>query len=105
MELARYGCNVAIADVDYDAAVETTKDVRVLGVKAIAYKIDVSNYQEVVQLKEKVFKDYGTVDILVNNVGLLPRVSLTEGSPDDIMRIINVNLTSHFWVYKGQVTK
>lgn len=98
MELARYGCNVALVDVDYKAAVETSKDLYVLGVKAIAYKADVSNYHEVIQLKEKINQDMGTVDILVNNAGLLPRVSLAEGNPDDINRIIQVNFTSHFWV-------
>lgn len=98
MELARYGCNIALVDVDYEAAVETAKYLYVLGVKAFAYKADVSNYHEVVQLKDRVNQDLGTVDILVNNAGLLPKVSLTEGNPDDINRIIQVNLTSHFWV-------
>lgn len=99
MELARYGCHIALVDIDYEAAVEAIKDLYVLGIKAIPYKADVSNYEEVVQLKEQVTKDLGTVDILVNNVGILPRVSLTEGNPEDINRIIQLNLTSHFWVW------
>lgn len=40
----------------------------------------------------------GDVDILINNAGLLPRVSLLQGNPEDLMRIIKVNLVSHFWV-------
>jgi NAD(P)-dependent dehydrogenase (short-subunit alcohol dehydrogenase family) len=35
---------------------------------------------------------------LVNNAGLMPFVSLREGTPEDVQKIIDVNFTSHFWV-------
>lgn len=40
----------------------------------------------------------GFVDILVNNAGILSVISLREGQPKDVQKIIDVNLTSHFWV-------
>lgn len=51
-----------------------------------------------VAVKKLIDLDLGTTDILVNNAGLLPKVSLREGKPEDLERIINVNITSHFWV-------
>lgn len=57
-----------------------------------------ANYEEIVVLKEKIKTDLGDVDILVNNAGLLPRLSLLQGNPEDILRIIKVNLVSYFWV-------
>lgn len=61
--------------------------------------MDISNYDEIVALKEKIKTDLGEVDILVNNnVDLLPEVSLLQGEPKDLERIMNVNLVAYFWV-------
>lgn len=62
------------------------------------FQVDVANYDEIVALKEKIKADLGEVDILINNAGLLPRVSLLEGNPEDILRIVKVNLIGYFWV-------
>lgn len=62
------------------------------------FQVDVANYDEIVALKEKIKVDLGDVDILINNAGLLPKISLMEGNPEDILRIFKVNLISHFWV-------
>lgn len=62
------------------------------------FQVDVANYEEIVALKEKIKADLGDVDILINNAGLLPRVSLLEGNPEDILRIVKVNLVGYFWV-------
>lgn len=51
-----------------------------------------------VAVKKAIDRDMGATDILVNNAGLMPKMSLREGKPDDIERVINVNVTSHFWV-------
>lgn len=80
-----------------EGALDTVEELRLLGVKAFPYEIDVANHDEIVQLKEKIKRDLGEVDILVNNAGLLPRISLLQGTPEDIMRIFNVNLVSYFW--------
>lgn len=63
-----------------------------------SFQVDVANYDEIVLLKQRIKNDLGDVDILINNAGLLPRVSLLQGNPEDILRIIKVNLVSHFWV-------
>lgn len=64
------------------------------------FQVDVANYDEIVALKEKIKVDLGDVDILINNAGLLPRVSLLQGNPEDILRIVKVNLIGYFWVSK-----
>lgn len=62
------------------------------------FQVDVANYEEIVALKERIKTDLGDVDILINNAGLLPRVSLLQGNPEDILRIVKVNLVSYIWV-------
>lgn len=57
-----------------------------------------ANYDEVRTLREKIRKDLGSVDIIVNNAGLLTNISLLEGQPQDVMRVLKVNLVSQFWV-------
>ncbi|XP_031626039.1 17-beta-hydroxysteroid dehydrogenase 13-like [Contarinia nasturtii] len=100
IELAKCGCNVAVADVDLDGALDTVEELHLLGVKAFAYEVDVANFEEIVVLKEKIAVDLGEVDILVNNAGLLPRLSLLQCNPEDILRIIKVNLVSYFWTIR-----
>ncbi|XP_055610118.1 uncharacterized oxidoreductase YoxD-like [Uranotaenia lowii] len=101
LRLAKEGCNVAVADIDWIAAQRTAKDVRDLGVKAEAFKVDVGVQESVQQLKVDVESKLGPVDILINNAGLLAMLSLSEGTTEDVQRILNVNLASHFWAIRA----
>ncbi|XP_011178238.2 17-beta-hydroxysteroid dehydrogenase 13 isoform X1 [Zeugodacus cucurbitae] len=97
-ELAAKGCHVAICDINYDLAVTTAKEIAdKYGVKTKAYKVDVSNYDEIVELNEKVTSDIGTTTILVNNAGLLLHSNQLNPTVQEIKRMINVNYMSHFW--------
>ncbi|XP_055696400.1 uncharacterized oxidoreductase YoxD-like [Lutzomyia longipalpis] len=100
IRLAKEGCNVAVVDVDLPAAERVAGDIKSFGIKSKAYKVDVSNYEEVRNLSQEVEDDLGAVDILVNNAGVMPVISLMEGSPKDIEKILSVNLTSHFWTVR-----
>lgn len=98
--MAREKCKLAIVDIDFQAAQQTAADIiSKFSVKAVAFRVDVSNHREITQLKSDIEGTLGHVDILVNNAAILGlNVSLREGTTDDIQKIIDVNLTSHFWV-------
>jgi all-trans-retinol dehydrogenase (NAD+) len=66
LELAKYGCIVAIADINLLSAEATANDLRSAGGKARAYKVDVSKSDEIIKLRDDVRKDLGCVDILVS---------------------------------------
>ena len=66
--------------------------------KTKAFKVDVSNYEEVLKLKVDIESSIGTVDILINNAGVMPMMLLRDGHFEDIQKTINVNLTSHLFV-------
>lgn len=51
-----------------------------------------------VNVKGQINRDLGIVDILVNNAGLMPKASLREGQPIDVQRVLDVNVSAHFWV-------
>ncbi|XP_001688515.2 uncharacterized oxidoreductase YoxD isoform X1 [Anopheles gambiae] len=100
LRLAREGCQVAVVDIDLAGSQRTVEDVRALGVKAEAFLADIANYEAVERLRLEVESKLGPVDVLVNNAGLLAVLSLSEGKPADLERIVNVNLLSHFWTIR-----
>lgn len=49
-------------------------------------------------MKKEINADMGVVDILVNNAGFLPRSASQDDDPDNVRRMIDVNVLAHFWV-------
>ncbi|EAT34128.1 AAEL013603-PA [Aedes aegypti] len=99
--LAKEGCLVAVADIDMISAERTAAEIRSLGHKSAAFKVDVGDQRSIEQLKIDVEAQLGPVDILVNNAGLLAMLSLSEGNTEDVQRIVNVNFTSHIWAIRA----
>lgn len=98
-QLAKQGCNIAVVDLSIEEAKVAAQSIaEEYGVKTKAFSCDVSDYEAVQKLKTDVEKSLGSVDILVNNAAVLPLLSLREGEQKDIQKIIDVNLSSHFWV-------
>lgn len=64
----------------------------------VRFQVDVTDPKRVKEVKKEINRDLGHVDILVNNAGLMPKTSLREGETDDIRRLVDVNVLSHFWV-------
>lgn len=100
LRLAKEKCMIAVADIDFLAAQQTAKDIEAkYNVKALPYTVDVSKHEQVTRLRHDIENTLGNVDILVNNAGLLAfDLSLREKTPEAIQKVIDVNLTSHFWV-------
>lgn len=97
--LAERKCKIAIADLNLPEAQKTAEYIsKKYSVETKAFKIDVSDYKAVKLLRSDIESTLGPVDILINNAGILPILSLREGTHHDLQKIIDVNLTSHFWV-------
>lgn len=71
LNLAEEGVNVAICARGEDALKKTEKELIEKGVKVIALTCDVGNTQQLDTFLDEVKKQFGTVDILVNNVSAL----------------------------------
>lgn len=96
--LAKQGCNIAVVDIDLKSANETVNQCKALGVKAKAYKTDISDVTAVELLRNKVLWDLGTVDILVNNAGILFIQPFVNETPENIANMVNVNFMGTIWV-------
>uniref|UniRef100_A0A336LH69 CSON013070 protein n=1 Tax=Culicoides sonorensis TaxID=179676 RepID=A0A336LH69_CULSO len=98
LALAKEGCNIAIVDIDKKSSNETVQDCRSLGVKANYFECDVSDAENFKKLKPIVKEKAGIVDILINNAGILFNRPILEESPENIKKMIDINLMSVFWV-------
>jgi len=94
--LARAGANIAVVDVEEDAAAATAHDLGAVGVEARAYRCDVSSFDEVESLGAAVLGDFAQVDILVNNAGITRDRLLMRMTSEDWNVVLAVNLTGAF---------
>lgn len=91
IKLSQQGCKVAIADVDYDGCLKTI-ELMDKQVETKAYKVDLLKIEDIDSLKELVLQDFGTIDILCNNAGIISFSTVFHESVNLIKSIIGVNL-------------
>lgn len=105
LTLARNGVNIAINFLkNKELAENVAKKAISYGIKAKIYRADVSNFEEVKSMVEKIISDFGSVDILINNAGIIPKnYSIINIPIEEWQKIINVNLTGSFNVVKAVV--
>ncbi len=72
------------------------EQIRHCGVQSFSYQADVSQETEVQAMFAKMFADFGTIDILINNAGLQRDAPFDKMSLQDWQLVINVNLTGQF---------
>ncbi|MHC4307520.1 MAG: 3-oxoacyl-[acyl-carrier-protein] reductase [Planctomycetota bacterium] len=95
LELAKSGCNVAFNySKSDDLANELVKEIEGLGVKAMAKKADVSDFESAKDMVKEVKDEFGQIDILVNNAGITRDKLLALMKEDDWDDVININLKS-----------
>jgi 3-oxoacyl-[acyl-carrier protein] reductase len=91
------GANIVVADVDLKAAQKTVYDIKNAGRNALAVETDVSNKDQVVELKERCLKQFGTIDILVNNAGVMSPPTPMEDLPEEYWdRLVKINMKGTF---------
>lgn len=97
LQLGKAGLNVAVIYAgNTNAADDVCNQVATLGVKARSYQCDVSNFEQVKAVSEKIITEFGGVDVLVNNAGITRdniALRMTEQEFDDV---IAVNLKGVF---------
>ena len=81
---------------------KTVADIIAMGRKASAYKMDVTNREQVAEVIGKVIAEYGHIDILINNAATLDHVGPIERQQDNLWdRDLKVNLTGAYNVTKA----
>ena len=101
--LAAEGADVAVNDINLEAAEKTAQEIRALGRRAIAIKTDVSKEDEVNAMVDKVIKELGGIDILVNNAGFGYPILVEDMTAEEWHRTIGVNLDGPFFCSRAVI--
>jgi 3-oxoacyl-[acyl-carrier protein] reductase len=95
--LAENGMNVVVNyNGSADKAEETAEIIRGMGVKAVAYKCNVADFEECKKMIDDVIAEFGRIDVLVNNAGITRDNLLMKMSEDDFDSVIGINLKGAF---------
>jgi 3-oxoacyl-[acyl-carrier protein] reductase len=93
---------VAIWDLDGNRAERVSSTIQKMGHKSIAIQMSVANSREVNASAERVLREYGRIDILINNAGICQVVpSIEEIREEDWDRVLAVNLKGVFLCAKA----
>ncbi|MCX7318869.1 MAG: SDR family NAD(P)-dependent oxidoreductase [Hyphomicrobiales bacterium] len=108
--LARLGAKVVVNDFggardgtggSLTAAETVVEEIRAAGGTAMADGADVSNFEQVTAMVDKATKDWGSVDVLCANAGILRDKSFGKMEVADFMKVLDVHLVGTFYCCKA----
>lgn len=95
------GANVVMADINMDQLRKAATQIKAANDPApLLYECDVSQEKQVRSTITTAIEHFGSIDIVVNNAGLMIFKKLEEHTTDDWMRILNVDLMGAFYFIK-----
>lgn len=101
---AKGGADVLIADKISERCEEVAREVREFGVNAIAYPLDVTDYEQVASMYKRIVDEWGTVDFVVNSAGVCLTEEITSQSLEDINLSIDVNVKGTLYSCREALT-
>ena len=102
LQFANEGANIAFSDIRRDENMENLeKELQALGVQAKGYASDASSFSDSDRAVEEVVKDFGRIDVLVNNAGITRDNLLMRMNEADWDLVLLINLKSVFNLTKA----
>ena len=97
LKFAAEGASIAFTDLVIDENVlATEKEIAALGVKVKGYASNAANFEDTHNVVAEIVKDFGRVDVLVNNAGITRDGLMMRMTEQQWDMVINVNLKSAF---------
>lgn len=104
IEFAKQGANVAFTfNASVEAAKELEKELESHGIKAKGYQSNAAKFDAAQELVGEVLKEFGSLEILINNAGITKDNLLMRISEEDFDKVIEVNLKSVFNLTKAVI--
>lgn len=95
--LADEGCQVAFNYLSSREKAEALKkEISGKGVRCQASQVDIKDFNAVREWVAAVLKEFGTIDILINNAGIIRDKALMMMTPEDWQEVVDTNLTGMF---------
>jgi 3-oxoacyl-[acyl-carrier protein] reductase len=93
---ARDGGSVLVADVNEETATAVAAGLTTEGLRAVPLKVDVTDPAQVKAMVARTVAEFGGVDVLVNNAGILRSTKIMDISPQEWDLVMAVNVRSLF---------
>lgn len=94
--LAEAGADVVLCSRKLERCQEAARQIESLGVKALALRCDLTHTDEVDQVVKETLKEFGKIDILINNSGRTWGAPVEELKVEDWKKVIDLNITGTF---------
>ncbi|MCE5329101.1 SDR family oxidoreductase [bacterium] len=94
--LAKEGADIILAARTEEKLREVKKDISSFGGNSLIIPTDMSNEKDILNLFDKTKKEFGKLDILINNAGIFIKGNLVDFRTEDYNKIMNVNLRGVF---------
>ena len=103
LALAEEGVNVAITGRNEEKLKAVVQEIEQKGVKSAYAVFDITSKTEVYGALEKLQKDFGKIDVLVNNAGIATFGGILEMEDEKWEEIVKTNLFGAYYVIKAVV--
>ena len=101
LRLAKEGCHVVIADIQEKGINETIKVIKQTnGKRAYGIITDITNEVQVINMVNTAVSNFGKLDIMVSNAGILKSEAVEDFPADQWKKVIDVNLYGYFLCIK-----
>ncbi len=96
LSMARAGANIVVADMAQDGLASAVAEIEAKGVQALGVQTDVTQARAIDRLVHEILDRFGTIDVLVNNAGVVIIKSMADQSEADWDRVLDTNLKGTF---------
>lgn len=101
LDLAKEGAKVVISDLSEENLQETASLLKAIGTSFLSIPCDVSDNTQVIEAITRTKDEFGRIDILINNAGVLKSATIEETSLELIDLTLNVNVKGVLYCIKA----
>jgi len=105
LRLARDGADIAIVDVNDQKTRAVAEEVKALGRKTTTFKADVTKRDDVYAAIDHAENTLGRFDVMINNAGIAQVQPLAEVTPEEVDKILKVNVQGVLWGIQAAAKK
>lgn len=97
------GANLIINGHTPDKIEKAVQEYNDSGLNVHSYLFDITDENQVVENVQRIEKKVGPIDILINNAGIIKRITLADMEVEDYKEVLDINLTGTFTMSKHVV--
>lgn len=101
--LSNAGARIVFNDINQELVNSGVAEYRKLGIDAKGYVFDVTDELKVHSAVSQIEKEVGSIDILINNAGIIKRIPMHEMAAEDFRKVIDIDLNAPFIMAKAVI--